>query len=51
MNEEYAVIVHYEKNQIEFRFINLSDATEFASTCIECGNDGVYVEIKRVVEE
>ena len=35
---------------IRFEFVALSDAMEFVSTCVECGDDGTVVKIKRMTE-
>ena len=45
--EMYIVVVIYSENEIIFRFNELSDAMEFASTCIETGDNGTAVEIRK----
>ena len=45
--EMYIVVVIYSENEIVFRFNELSDALEFASTCIETGDNGTAVEIRK----
>lgn len=45
--EMYIVVVIYNENEIVFRFNELSDALEFASTCIETGDNGTSVEIRK----
>lgn len=31
-----------------FEFVALCDAMEFASTCLECGDDGTEVNVRRI---
>ena len=51
MNEEYSVIVEHGTNRIEFLFAKLCDAMEFASTCLECGDDETVIHITRIKED
>ena len=51
MQTEYIVVVSNGENSLEFRFVNLCDATDFSSTCLECGNDGTVIMIKRIEED
>lgn len=52
LSESYEVLVLQVNDdgasQSRFEFVVLCDAMEFASTCIECGDDGTEVRIKRV---
>lgn len=41
----YRVKVRFGENEISFAFNQISYATEFAGTCLECGDEGTEVLI------
>lgn len=50
MYSAYRVMVSYEAHSLYFQFIRMADAIEFASTCLECGDEGTTVLIKGIKE-
>lgn len=47
----WIVVVKQKESEVEFGFNKMTDAMDFISICLECGNEGTEINIKTQEEE